>query len=521
MCLALPASLLATHNRAGEIHIEQIGALTIRATIITWTKTSSVNADRDTLDINWGDGVIEAVQRSNGGGFPPQGVPLANDVKYNIYVAEHTYAGPATYIIGMTDPNRIGGIINVNPPASDNVPFYIQTTYTFQDAQFGGFNSTPLLLQPPIENACVGKPWKHNPNASDIDGDSLSYELIVTLQAPGVEVPNYSFPNEIMPGIDNAFSLNPKNGDILWQSPKVAGIYNIAFVVISWRKGKVIDITIRDMQIIVANCSNNPPTVETIDEICVVAGNTVQFGVTGSDPDSTDVILLTALGAPLSSPYSPAEFIAPKVWLPSPVSGTFSWVTACEHISNQPYTVVFKAADSLTTPQLADLHTVAIKVVGPAPINLQADANQGNIEVSWEKPYVCENAAEDYFLGFSVWRREGSNPFLIDTCDPGLAGKGYAQLIAVTKAVKDGRYFYQDATVERGRTYCYRVLAKFARRSLGGYPYNIVESLASEEVCTQLPRDLPLITNVSVEATDVALGKIKVAWSKQIGRAHV
>ena len=72
----------ATHNRAGEIHIEQIGPLKIRATIITWTKTSSVNADRDTLEINWGDGMIQKVKRSNGGG---SGVPLANDIKYNTY----------------------------------------------------------------------------------------------------------------------------------------------------------------------------------------------------------------------------------------------------------------------------------------------------------------------------------------------------------------------------------------------------------------------------------------------------
>ena len=512
--LAAPSALFATHNRAGEIHIEQIGPLTIRATIITWTKTSSVNADRDTLEINWGDGVIQKVKRSNGGG---QGVPLANDIKYNEYIAIHPYAGPGTFIISMTDQNRIGGIINVNPPASDNVPFHIQTTYTFQDSQFGGLNTTPYLLQPPIDNACVGKPFKHNPNASDPDGDSLSYELIVPLQGPGVEVPNYSFPNEIKPGLNNDFQLNPISGNIVWQSPQIAGVYNIAFTIISWRKGKIIDITIRDMQIFVSECDNNPPIVETIDKLCVVAGNKVTFEVTATDIDPTDEVLLTALGAPLTSPFSPATFDAPTSWGEPPVSGTFEWVTACEHISNQPYSVVFKATDSLTTPQLADLHTVTIKVVGPSPEDLQAGAALGNIEVSWAKPYICEGAANNYFLGFSVWRREGTNPFVIDTCDPGLEGKGYIQLIAVTKAVKDGRYYFKDTQVERGRTYCYRVLAKFARVSAGGYPYNIVESLASKEVCAQLPRDLPLVTNVSVESTDVSTGKIRVAWSKPVG----
>lgn len=513
---AFPVALLATHNRAGEIHIEQIGPLTIRATIITWTKTSSVNADRDTLELNWGDGIVQKVQRTNGPGFPPQGMPLANDIKYNTYISEHTYAGPQTYIISMTDQNRIGGIINVNPPASDNIPFHIQTTFVFQDAQFGGSNSTPKLLQPPIDNACVGKIYRHNPNASDIDGDSLSYELIVPLQGPNVEVPNYSFPNEIKPGPDNSFYLNPVSGDITWDSPQLEGVYNIAFNIISWRKGKIIDVTIRDMQIFVSRCDNTPPKVETLDKICVVAGKNVNFKVTGSDADSTDIILLTALGAPLTSNFSPATFDAPTVWLKSPVMGNFHWATACEHISNQPYTVVFKTTDSLTTPQLADLHTVAIKVVGPSPEGVQADADQGNIIVSWNKPYSCEGAADHYFLGFSVWRKEGSNPFVIDTCTPGLAGKGYTQLISVTKAVNNGRYYFKDTSVERGRTYCYRILAKFARISAGGYPYNIVESLASEEVCAQLPRDLPLVTNVSVETTDPANGKIRIAWSKPV-----
>ncbi|MBK7799293.1 MAG: hypothetical protein IPJ53_09280 [Saprospiraceae bacterium] len=41
--------LYATHNRAGEITYIQLSNLTIRATLVTYTKTSSVGADRDTL----------------------------------------------------------------------------------------------------------------------------------------------------------------------------------------------------------------------------------------------------------------------------------------------------------------------------------------------------------------------------------------------------------------------------------------------------------------------------------------
>ncbi len=505
------SNLYATHNRAGEIHIKQIGPLTVRATIVTWTKTSSVNADRDTLSLNWGDGTIpQSVLRSNGEGFP-----LDNDVKYNIYIAEHTYAGPATYLISMTDPNRNAGILNVNPPSSDNVPFHIQTTYSFQDQQFGGYNTTPYLLQPPIDDACIGIPFKHNPNAYDEDGDSLSFQFTIPLFGINAQVPNYTIPNLLGPG-SNSLTINGKTGEILWTSPEIKGEYNIAFIIISWRGGVPIDTTIRDMQIFVDDCDNRPPVVATIQEICVVAGDTLVFPVQATDPDTGQLVRLTALGGPFTTPFSPATFTVPSGYRVPPVNGTFRWITTCEHIAPQPYSVVFKALDTLGGTQLSDLKSVSIRVVGPPPLDVQVVTNTTEAEISWEKPYTCEEAANDYFYAFSVWRREGSNPFVPDSCEIGLDGRGYSRLIFATKQEQNGRYFYKDKDVESGRTYCYRVLAIFARRSSANYPYNLVESLPSEEVCVQLPRNLPLITQVTVESTDAVSGQMEISWSKPV-----
>ncbi|HLT94038.1 MAG TPA: hypothetical protein VKZ56_05725, partial [Membranihabitans sp.] len=168
--------LLATHNRAGEITYEQIGDLTIRITITTYTKTSS-HVDRDSLIVYWGDGTVETIARTNG-----KGVPLGNDIKKNIYIKEHTYPGRGTYTIGMTDPNRIGGILNVNYPNSIRVKFHIATTFTFLNPQFQGENNSAILLQPPMDVGCVGKTFVHNPNAFDPDGDSLAYEWVIPLQ---------------------------------------------------------------------------------------------------------------------------------------------------------------------------------------------------------------------------------------------------------------------------------------------------------------------------------------------------
>ena len=91
--------LMATHNRAGEITVRQTGDLTVEVTVTTYTKTSSTQADRDSVEVFWGDGSSEYVFRING-----EGEPLSNNRKLNYYVASHTYPGRATYTISMMDP---------------------------------------------------------------------------------------------------------------------------------------------------------------------------------------------------------------------------------------------------------------------------------------------------------------------------------------------------------------------------------------------------------------------------------
>ena len=529
----------ATHNRAGEIVVEQLEPCSdhrVRATIYTYTKTSSVQADRDTLTLCWGDAAQTCVQVARVNGLQPdpsvahQGQPLANDVKYNIYVAEFTYGSSGRYTIYVTDPNRNGGILNVNYPGSENIQFHLQTTFTVFNGQFDGCNTSPILLYKPIDYACIGQPFIHNPGAYDVDGDILTYELMVPLQGPNSPVPNYAWPPAVDGNQGSSLTINSA-GTIVWDAPKKGGEYNIAMRIISWRNGVAIDTTVRDMQILVEDCNgNHAPQIETIEEICVVAGEVVEFEVTATDMDPGDQVKLSAIGAPFLLDYSPAD--DEETWRPDgtpsasfktpPVKKTFRWQTSCEHISNLPYTVVFKAEDDFFlqnmpgfTTGLATLKTVRIKVVGPPPADVQAVPSSDRITVTWAKPYVCEDAEDDYFFAFSVWRKEGSNQFERDTCMPGLQGKGYTR-IAKTRDVQNGRYTHVDTNVERGKTYCYRILGIFAKKTDAGHRYNEVESLTSDEVCLQLSRDVPLLTNVSVEQTSTANGVIQVKWVKPL-----
>ncbi len=509
ICLWLSNDLLATHNRAGEITIRQTGDLTIEVTVTTYTKTSSTQADRDSVLIFWGDGSAEFIYRING-----NGTPLTNNRKLNYYVATHTYPGRATYNISMMDPNRNGGILNVNPPNSEGVPFYIEATYTFLNPQFQGYNNTAVLLQPPIDFACVGKRYIHNPNAFDVDGDSLAFEFIVPLQDSGLNVPNYIHPSQIEPGPDNILTLDPITGDLVWNAPQIAGEYNIAFRINEYRGGVLISSFIRDMQILVLVCENNPPEIETLDEVCVVAGQTIEIGINISDPDLGQLVKVSASGGPFELTDNKAVLDdSPGGFQVPPFQALLIWTPACEQIREQPYTVVIKAVDDfLDTTGLVDLFTIRLKVVGPPPLGLDIENGDETLQLSWDLPYACDAVANNYFKGFSVWKRTGSNQFIPDTCETGLEGRGYTKIIANWKGTKDGRYFFEDADIEDDGSYCYRLLAEFALTTPSGQPYLRVESIPSTEVCLRAKADRPLLIKASVDVTDDINGQMLVKW---------
>jgi hypothetical protein len=166
----------ATHNRAGEIAFKHISGFTYEITVVTYVKESSP-ADRPNLEIYWGDGTsLDSINRISE-------TSLGGDIKKNVYVENHTYPGasPIPYIIRVEDPNRNAGIINI--PNSVNVVFYIESMLIINP--FIGINNSPVLLNPPIDNACVGKTYVHNPGAWDVDGDSLYYTIDESKQTGG------------------------------------------------------------------------------------------------------------------------------------------------------------------------------------------------------------------------------------------------------------------------------------------------------------------------------------------------
>ncbi|HRH66178.1 MAG TPA: gliding motility-associated C-terminal domain-containing protein, partial [Bacteroidia bacterium] len=224
--MLISTGVYATHNRAGEIWVQYVGtngSLEYKATIITYTKTSSSAADRPTLDsVYWGDGSPRAVF------VRLQKIDLGNDISKNVYEGVHTYSGNGTFLIHFEDPNRNSDVINI--PNSVEVPFYVETELIINP--FKGINSSPILTYPPIDQGCLNRIFIHNPGAFDPDGDSLSYELTVCRGANGDPIPGYTFPAASV-----SFSMDPVTGDLTWNAPVQAGEYNVAFKIIEWRFG--------------------------------------------------------------------------------------------------------------------------------------------------------------------------------------------------------------------------------------------------------------------------------------------
>lgn len=476
--------VFATHNRAGEIMLKQIGDYTYEIIIETFTYSLSP-ADRSQLDVDWGDNTISTAPR-----FYKVNLPYF--YYHNKYTAVHTFPGPGTYTIVVQDPNRNDGVKNI--PNSVNVIFSI-TTIIKIDPQIG-MNSTPVLLNPPIDKAALGQIFIHNPAAYDPDGDSISYELSICTEEDGQPIDGYT-----LPLASDTLFIDAKTGDLVWNTPVDTGWYNIAIKIVEWRNGVRIGSINRDMQIEVSKTSNNPPENMPLRDFCVEAGSLINYDILSTDRDSNEIVQ-TAKGGPFEQEVSPATFeLLTKG--PGYSASRFSWLTACEHVRYYPYSVIIKAEDNNKELRLVDIDNFFIKVVGPAPDSLETTPTSNSIRLTWCS-CNCPNVT-----GYEIYRHDGQSAIPHDSCEFGIPPEsGYVKIGETTD--RSDTLFIDDNNGNRltqGIEYCYRIVAIYDG-STPGYP--------SEETCGILIPRIPAIINVSV--TDASQnGSIFLAWAKPGG----
>ncbi len=516
----------ATHLRAGEITAvrENCSSLTYTITITVYTNT------RNTTVLFGGDGELLNFGDNEGVTFDE----IENTIRLDLnpdgsvatasFTVTHTYPGVGRYVISYREPNRNEGVLNMD--ASINTTFYLETELSVDP--FLGCNNTPRLLVAPIDQACSGVTFTHNPGAFDPDGDSLSYSLVVPFSDRNSEVINYRNPNDskFYTNFETAneagngpptFSINAVDGTITWDAPGAIGEYNIAFHIIEWRKKNGVYYRVgyvrRDMQILVDECDNERPDLILPADTCVVAGTTLDATILGIDPDNDDV-KIEAFSEIFEFPVSesPATYTpVPDVddFLPSPAETKFHWETECIHVKDQPYQVVFKITDNPENgPKLVTFKTWFIRVVGPAPAweDAALDLATRSTTLTWD-PYFCQNAET-----MQVWRKVEGAAFEPDNCQTGMPEFLGYELINTLPIKTSGTPVttYTDTNngdgLAPGARYCYRLVATFPLPRGG-------ESYVSVDTCVgPILADVPVITQVTVDRTDQSEGQIRISW---------
>jgi gliding motility-associated-like protein len=520
----------ATHLRGGEISIKRISttSLTYEFTLTIYCDLNGgLRAWQDQKDVNFcfgdGLGLLVKAPRVNGNG---QGEEILPGVAKGIYKTIYTFAAPADYKISVAISNRNANVRN-HPQPSDQIAFYVETILKVNPGL--GQNSTPILLNPAVDlTAVVGQKFIHNPNAIDLEGDSLAYKLIVCRKGNqddcvdrGSPIPGFRQPNDVATA-PSSFTIDPRTGDLIWDVPQEQGLYNTAFIVEEWRNGVLISITVRDMQIEVKDSDNAAPKIKIPEDICVEAGTLIDQTITATDTPSRtgrlDNLTILSTGQvyrlPDGTTFIPADYatFANTANTASPASGRFRWQTNCNHVRTEPYDILFKVQDlprTLSIPSLVDSKIWKVRIIAPRIKNLTITPNAGSRQATlrWDA-YTCQNAG----AVIVIYRREGCNDIPIPACTIGIpAGAGYVEVGRVPVSATT----FTDNNLKRNTDYSYRTVVLFTNGT------NSTQSVSSAQVCANLPFQGSVITNVTVDKTDKTTGEITVRWTRPISLDRV
>lgn len=512
---------LASHLRSVEIEVKRTNCSSLTVEVVVTAYVNYHNTQTlfggESDYLRFGDGTSVMI---------PETMHEVFDANLYVgrvrYVTTHTYSEFGLYQISYIEGNRNGGILNFDN--SLNHPFYTETAILLEP---GICNNSTRLLVPPIDRACSGVAFFHNPGAIDSDGDSLSYQLVVPKKGAGSEVSNYFYPDDAKfytdAGISYAtgneskdgapdLTIDPETGAIAWDAPGAPGEYAIAVKITEWKyhvqenywyeAGYVV----RDMQIIVEECANKKPELNIPADICVVAGTNIGFHLPATDPDHHNLVIeafseifdLPEYKANLEPESGALQSTAPPH---DTASAAFTWATHCAHVRSHAYKVVFKITDRPPSgPRLARFYTINITVMAPAPEMESVTINPiiKNVSLQW-KDYSCENVT-----AFQVWRRISRFRYDQPECSVGMPHFLRYQLMAELPGTV---FNYTDDGLSFGAQYCYRIVALIGGKKTA--------SRVSLDTCfIPKPAEAPVIVNVSAEHTDPLNGQILVRWTK-------
>lgn len=526
-----------------------MGGYTFQITINDYTNTFPYGsvADRDTLRLHIGNDVSFLLYRINGlPGYllpkdpTPNGEPVCNydfstspptplngARKLNIYQTTYTFSGPGSYRVWMDDQDRMVNIHNIIN--SVNVDYYMYSVITippitnFTNDTVPYYINSVLVTNPPVcQYGCVGQCYKYNPGAYIPNlppgaDDSISYSIGQSLQLNPI---NPSLPEAAQGYHNPGATVNAETGTLTWcpSSLEDTGIWNFVILMTTYQKvyesiggqGAIVTQPLDTVELeleVNINSVCDSPSVSAKDT-CVEAGSEVAFTITASSVDKNP-LYITAAGEPFfeSPPATLSNYLPPS----NPIHPVFKWLTNCDEVRQNPYSVVITATEKVIQKPTDDsafysgYGTSRITVVGPPPQHLMAENDGTTVCLHWG-PSACSQDSV-----YNIYRHKGCSTWKHGYCEVGVPAYTGYELIATVHGLYDTTYCDSNggAGLSPGVSYSYIVDGSFPLPDGS-------QSYASNDTCVTVKLGVPLITNVSVTKTDPANGQIFIRWMKPL-----
>jgi gliding motility-associated-like protein len=256
---------------------------------------------------------------------------------------------------------RNNAIQNLAAPGGQQL--YVETLF---DNTVSQNNSSPFFSNPPIPYCCINQPFSYNNGAIDPDGDSLHFESLqprsggtctatptnCNYVVPPAPAPPFTALNPFPTG--GTFFVDPLTGSINFTAT-ATGAYVITVRANEYRNGVFIGSVMRDLQIVVENCST-PSPVFGIDSLTILGGTLIGgvvqgcasellefcFNITSTNPAA---ILVASDNHNVSAPGSNIVYTNT---LTDSINACFSWQTTLLDTGLHILSVIVK--DSLCVP---------------------------------------------------------------------------------------------------------------------------------------------------------------------------
>lgn len=280
-----------------------------------------------------------AVSTCQGGSLP--------GVQVYTYVATVTLQpGCGVYTFSYDDCCR-NPSNNIVSPTSQG--FRVQATL---NSNLVACESAPAFTSLPVPYFCLGQPVNYSHGALDADGDSLVYTLIPPLDDLGGNIPfsgAYTATNP-MPTA-SGFNFNQQTGQMTF-TPTQQGVYVIDVLVSEYRNGVLIGTTMRDIQIVIVNCSNASPVVNNCltqqnssggvvlncNTLGVCPGQNVTFTLGARDPNGQPITVTSNIAQSIPG----ATLTTTTVGGPDSVQVVFNWTPSGLDTGFRYFTVQFE-----------------------------------------------------------------------------------------------------------------------------------------------------------------------------------